>query len=178
LYTLFTTLHKSARDEVLAGDSSPSQALQDNIINIFEEEINLLHLSEKKSSKIVRGDADQPEEDREEDEDEDEEEMGDIRDLPPEARGAIHEKRVIELGAKMVLAILGGALPKSFSQTLLLHKGKAGQSFDKLLLELGVENKPTERVVEPKPALAAAAEVPVISEEQMEVEVGSQIEDS
>lgn len=92
--------------------------------------------------------------------------MGFVGDLPPEARGAIHEKRVIELGAKMVLAVLGGALPKSFSQTLLHHKGKAGQSFDKLLLELGVESKPVEKFVQPQPAAE-----PVVVEELVENEV-------
>jgi hypothetical protein len=171
LYTLFTTLPKEPRDQVLAGDSTPTQAIQDNITNVLEEEINLLHLSEKKSSKIVRG---QDDEDQEDEDDEDEE-LGDVGDLPPEARGAIHEKRVIELGAKMVLAVLGGALPKSFAQTLLHHKGKAGQSFDKLLYELGVESKPVEKAVEPKPVAAVEQVEPVVveEEEQVEVEVGS-----
>ena len=174
LYTLFTTLPKSSRDEVLAGDSQPPQLVQDNLTDVLEEEINLLHLAEKKSSKIVRGDDGQ--QDREDEEDENEnEEMGDIGDLPPEARGAIHEKRVIELGAKIVLAVLSGALPQSFAQTLLHHKGKTGQSFDKLLLELGVESKPAEKATTPGPA---AEVVPVTVSEQVEVERGSQIEDA
>jgi hypothetical protein len=173
LYTLFTTLPKDPRDQVLAGDAIPSQTVQDNITNVLEEEINLLHLSEKKASKIVRG---QDDEDQEDEDDEDEE-MGDVGDLPPEARGAIHEKRVIELGAKMVLAVLGGALPKSFAQTLLHHKGKAGQSFDKLLFELGAESKPVEKAVEkaavPKPVAMEEDEVVVEEVEQIEAEVGS-----
>jgi hypothetical protein len=41
----------------------------------------------------------------------------------------------------MVLEVLGPALLMGFSQILLQHKGKAGQSFDELILELGVENK-------------------------------------
>jgi len=101
--------------------------------------------------------------------------MGDIRDLPPEARGAIHEKRVIDLGAKMVLAILGRALPKTFAETLLHHKGKAGQSFDKLLFELGVESKPVEKAVEPKPVAPVEVE-PVIIEEQGVEQVKEQVE--
>ena len=172
LYTLFTTLPKSSCDQILAGDAQPPQATQDNITNVLEEEINLVHLAEKKSSKIFRGEEDQ--QDREDEEDDESEEMGDMGDLPPEARGAIHEKPVIELGAKMVLAVLGGALPKSFTQTLLHHKGKAGQSFDKLLLELGVETKPAEKGMVPKPA---AQVVPVTVTEPVEVEMGSQFED-
>jgi len=173
LYTLFTTLPKSSRDQVLAGDAQPPQTTQDHITNILEEEINLVHLAEKKSSKIVRGEDDQ--QDQEDEEDDESEEMEDIGDLPPEARGAVHEKRVIELGAKMVLAVLGGALPKSFTQTLLHHKGKAGQSFDKLLLELGVESKPAEKVMVPKPAADVA---PVTVAEPVEVEMALQIENS
>jgi hypothetical protein len=167
LYTLFTTLPKDPRDHVLSGDLVPAQAVQDNITNALKEEINLLHLAEKKSSKIARG-KDRDEQDEDEDEDE---EMGDVGDLPPEARGAIHEKRVIDLGAKIVLAVLGGALPKTFAQTLLHHKGKVGQSFDKLLFELGVESKPVEKVVVPKPAVVEVDPVVVEEEEQAEVEV-------
>jgi hypothetical protein len=102
--------------------------MQDSIINVLEEEINLLHLSEKKSSNIVSG------EDEHEDEDE---EMPDVAELSPERRSAIHEQRVCELAARMTLAVLGSALPKAFAQTLQRHKGKVGQSYDKIILELG-----------------------------------------
>ena len=116
--------------------------MQDTITNVLEEEINLLRLSEKKSSGIARG----------EDDEEEDEEMPDINPLSPETRGAIHERRVCELAARMTLAILGGALPKQFVQTLLLHKGKVGQSYDKIILELGVEKsgeKPVKKTAEP-----------------------------
>jgi hypothetical protein len=100
-------------------------------------------------------------------EDEEDEEMPDIADLSPETRGAIHERRVCELAARITLAILGGALPKSFTQTLQRHKGKVGQSYDKIILELGVD-KPAEKAVAKKSA-------PVVVEEA--VEVASPIEE-
>jgi hypothetical protein len=113
--------------------------MQDIITNVLEEEINLLRLSEKKSSSIARG---------EDDDDDEDEEMPDTDALSPETRGAIHERRVCELAARMTLAVLGGTLPKQFIQTLLLHKGKVGQSYDKIILELVVE-KPAKKIAEP-----------------------------
>jgi len=69
--------------------------------------------------------------------------MPDVADLFPETRGAIHERRLCDLAARMTLAILGGALPKTFTQTLQKHKGKVGQSYDKIILELGtIPEKP------------------------------------
>ena len=155
---MFTTIEKSTRDDLLAGDDQISTAAQDIITNVLEEEINLLHQTEKKSSNIVRG---------EEDEEDEDEEMPDVADLSPETRSAIHERRVCELAARMTLAILSGALPKSFAQTLQRHKGKVGQSYDKIILELGVD-KPME-----KPAVKKSD--PVVVEEA--VEVASQIEE-
>lgn len=123
--------------------------LQDTITNILEEEINLLHSSDKKSSNIVRGDAD-----ADEDQEEEDEEMPDVANLPPETRAAIHERRICELAARMTLAVLGGVVPKSVAQTLLRHKGKVGQSYDKVIIELGATGeKPAVKVaktVEPE----------------------------
>ena len=104
--------------------------MQDNITNVFEEEINLLHLAEKGASRISNGD-----------DDEDEEEMDDVASLSPATRGAIHEKRVCDLAARMTLAVMSGVLPQSFVQTLQRHKGKLGQSYDKIILELGAEKR-------------------------------------
>jgi hypothetical protein len=109
-----------------------SVEMQDSIINVLEEEINLFHLSEKKSSNIISG---------EDDRDDEDEEMPDVADLSPEQRSAIHERRICEIAARMTLAILGGALPKTFAQTLQRHKGKVGQSYDKIILELGTPGK-------------------------------------
>lgn len=103
----------------------------------------------------------------EEDEEDEDEEMPDVANLSPETRGAIHERRVCELAAKMTLAVLGGTLPKSFTQTLQRHKGKVGQSYDKIILELGVD-KPVEKAV-------AKKSDPVVVEEA--VEVASQMEE-
>jgi hypothetical protein len=122
-----------------------SENARDIITNVLEDEINLLHLAEKKSSNIAR----------EEDDDEDEE-MPDVGDLSPETRGAIHEKRICDLAARIVLAVLGGSLPKSFAQTLQRHKGKVGPSYDKIVIELGVE-KPV--VKKAAPVTAAAEEI-------------------
>jgi hypothetical protein len=165
LYTLFTTINKPTRDDLLAGDEQPSTQVQDDITNVLEEEINLIHLSEKKSSKIARG------EDDEDEGEEEDEEMPDVADLSPETRGAIHERRVCELAARMTLAVLGGTLPKTFSQTLLRHKGKVGQSYDKIILELGVE-KPVEKSV------AKKVEPAVVMEVEENVEVVSPMEDA
>jgi hypothetical protein len=143
LYTIFTTIEESLRNDILQGETQLlSTKLQDTITNILEEEINLLHSNEKKSSKIVRRD-----DDDDEDEDDDEE-LPDVANLPPETRGAIHERRICELAARMTLAVLGGVVPKTFVQTLLRHKGKVGQSYDKVIVELGVVvEKPVVKVV-------------------------------
>jgi hypothetical protein len=130
LYTLFTTIDDSIQDNLLTSDEYQiSSDLQLLITDVLEEEIHVLHLSEKKRTAIARGD----DEDGEEEHDE---EFPDA-DLSPEARSALHEKRVCELAARMTLAILGGALPKSFAQNLQQHKGKVGSSYDKVILELG-----------------------------------------
>jgi hypothetical protein len=121
-----------------------SENAQDSITNILEDEINLLHLAEKKSSNIAG----------EEDEDQDEE-MSDIGDFSPETRGAIHEKRICDLAARIVLAVLGGSLPKSFAQTLQRHKSKIGPSYDKIIIELGVEKPAVKKTA---PVASAAAE--------------------
>jgi len=63
--------------------------------------------------------------------------MQDEAALSAETRGAIHEKRVCDIAARITLAILGGALPKSFTETLQKYKGKVGPSYDKIILELG-----------------------------------------
>jgi hypothetical protein len=63
--------------------------------------------------------------------------MQDEAALSAETRGAIHEKRVCDIAARITLAILGGALPKSFAETLQKYKGKVGPSYDKIILELG-----------------------------------------
>jgi hypothetical protein len=67
----------------------------------------------------------------------------------------------------MTLAILSGALPKSFVQTLQRHKGKVGQSYDKIILELGVDKSMEKAAVKKSD--------PVVVEEA--VDVASQIED-
>jgi len=160
LHTLFTTIDESTRDSLLTiDDYQLSSDLQNLITDVLEEEIHLLHLSEKKKSNIEHGE-------NEEDEDE---EMPDA-DLSPEARSALHEKRVCDLAARMTLAVLGGALPKSFAQNLQQHKGKVGQSYDKVILELGV--------VPEKPAPAKKPEI--VQEPVMEdmVEVAPEMGDS
>src|SRR5271170_6978613 len=86
LYTIFTTVEQSLRNDILQGETQLSTKLQDSITNVLEEEINLLHSSEKKASNIVRGDNDDDEQEEEEDE-----EMADVANLHPETRGAIHE---------------------------------------------------------------------------------------
>ena len=66
----------------------------------------------------------------------------------------------------MTLAVLGHALPKSFAQTLQIHKGKVGQSYDKIILELGLPSeKPPVKKVDP-----------VVVEEA--AEVGSEMDES
>lgn len=167
LFTIFTTVEQSLRNDILQGETRLSMKLQDVITNILEEEINLLHSSEKKSSNIVRGDND-----AEEDEDE---EMPDVANLPPETRGAIHERRICELAARVTLAVLGGVVPKTVAQTLLLHKGKVGQSYDKVIVELGtVVEKPVVKVtktVEPEVVVEDA----VVGDG---IEVASQMDDA
>jgi len=148
---------------LLVGDSQLSATSQDRITNVLEDEVNLLHLSEKKSSNIVHGEG-------EEEADEDEE-LPDVADLSPEARGAIHEKRICDLAARMTLAVLGNALPKSFAQTLHRYKGKLGQSYDKIILELGgMVEKPVVKKADP-----VAAE-PVVTGDV--IEVASEMDDS
>ena len=92
--------------------------------------------------------------------------MPDVADLSPEARGAIHEKRICELAARITLAVLGGVVPRSFSKTLQRHKGKIGQSYDKIMLELGDVEIPMER---------KSVDHMVMDEE---IEILSQIEDA
>jgi hypothetical protein len=97
--------------------------------------------------------------------------MLDVADLSPETRGAIHERRVCDLAGKIVLAILGGALPKTFTPLLQKFKGKVGQSYDKIILELGA--------VAEKPAVAKKAVMPIVEKEaQEEIEVGSEMDDA
>ena len=101
-------------------------------------------------------------------EDEEDEELPDVADLSPEARGIIHEKRICELAAKMTLAILGDMLPRTFAQTLQRHKGKLGQSYDKIILELGsLVEKPAVKKLEP-----------VVEQPEDAVEVGFTMDDS
>ena len=165
LYTIFTTVEQSLRNNILQGETQLSTKLQDTITNVLEEEINLLHSSEKKASNIVRGDNDDDEQEEEEDE-----EMADVANLPPETRGAIHERRICELAARMTLAVLGGVVPKTFAQTLLRHKGKVGQSYDRVIVELGVVvEKPVVKVAKP-------AETEVITDVVEDVVVGDAIE--
>jgi uncharacterized membrane protein YsdA (DUF1294 family) len=165
LYTIFTTVEQSLRNDILQGETQLSTKLQDTITNVLEEEINLLHSSEKKASNIVRGDNDDDEQEEEEDE-----EMADVANLPPETRGAIHERRICELAARMTLAVLGGVVPKTFAQTLLRHKGKVGQSYDRVIVELGVVvEKPVVKVAKP-------AETEVITDVVEDVVVGDAIE--
>lgn len=57
--------------------------------------------------------------------------------MSPETRSAIHEKRVCDVAARITLAILGGALERAVAERLVKVKGKVGQSFDKIILELG-----------------------------------------
>jgi uncharacterized membrane protein YsdA (DUF1294 family) len=164
LYTIFTTVEQSLRNDILQGETQLSTKLQDTITNVLEEEINLLHSSEKKASNIVRGDDD------DEQEEEEDEEMADVANLPPETRGAIHERRICELAARMTLAVLGGVVPKTFAQTLLRHKGKVGQSYDRVIVELGVVvEKPVVKVAKP-------AETEVITDVVEDVVVGDAIE--
>jgi hypothetical protein len=137
----------SVRNEHLVhSDYKLSQEEQNSIVDVLEEEVDLLHHSEKKSSNIVRGD----------DEEEDEDEMHDDETLSPETRSAIHERRVCDLAARMTLAILGGALPKQTALTLQRHKGKVGQSYDKIILEL--TPAPEKPVKKPAPAPARLVE--------------------
>ena len=166
LYTIFTTVEPSLRNSILQGQTQLSTKLQDTITNVLEEEINLLHSSEKKASDIVRGDHD----DDDEQEEEEDEEMADVANLPPETRGAIHERRICELAARMTLAVLGGVVPKTFAQTLLRHKGKVGQSYDRVIVELGVVvEKPVVKVAKP-------AETEVITDVVEDVVGGDAIE--
>src|SRR5271155_4074875 len=175
LYTIFTTVKQSLRNDILQGETQLSTKLQDTITNVLEEEINLLHSSEKKASNIVRGDND----DDDEQEEEEDEEMADVANLPPETRGAIHERRICELAERMTLAVLGGVVPKTFAQTLLRHKGKVGQSYDRVIVELGVV------VEKPVVKVAKRAETEEVIPDVVEdvvagdaIEVASQMDDA
>ena len=169
LYTIFTAVEETVRKEILQGETQLSTKLQDTITNVLEEEINLLHSSDKKSSNIVRG------ENEEEPEDEDEG-MLDVDNLSPETRGAIHERRVCELAARMTLAILGGALPKTFSQGLLRHKAKVGQSYDRIIVELGaVVEKTAVKVAKTAEVVPDAGENLVMEDA---IEVASPMDDA
>lgn len=101
--------------------------------------------------------------------------MPDVADLSPETRGAIHERRVCDLAGKMVLAILGGALPKTFTPILHNVKGKVGQSYDKIVLELGAV--PEQKVAAVKKAPTPASHV-VEREILEQIEVGSEMDDA
>lgn len=57
--------------------------------------------------------------------------------MSPETRSAIHEKRVCDVAARITLAILGGALERGVAERLVRVKGRVGQSFDRIILELG-----------------------------------------
>ena len=97
--------------------------------------------------------------------------MPDVADLSPETRGAIHERRVCDLAGKIVLAVLGGALPKTFTPLLQKYKGKLGQSYDKVILELGA--------VAEKPVVAKKAATPIVERDVLEeIEVGSEMDDA
>jgi hypothetical protein len=126
------------------------QNARDNIINVLDEEIHLLRLAEKKPSNISR----------DEDEDDDEE-TADVVDLSPETRGAIHERRICDLAARMVLAILGGSLPKTFADILGKYKSKVGQSYEKIILELGMEKPVVKKVKAVPAAVVEDAEDPI-----------------
>ena len=110
---------------MLSDEYQLSPDLENEITEVLEEEVRLVHVNEEKSKNIVH------------DDEEDDDEVSDDRTLSPETRGAIHERRVCELAARMTLAVIGGALAESFAQTLLRYKGKVGQSYDKVILELG-----------------------------------------
>ena len=169
LYTLFTTIDESTRIEHLDNeDWQIPQPARDNITDVLEQEIRLLHRSEK-SSIIVRGEDD--------DDDQEDEEMEDEDVLSSETRGAIHEKRVCDIAARMTLAILGGALPKQFAETLQKYKGKVGQSYDKIILELGPipeKAKPKAKPVEN--AIVVEEEDPIEDVVEDAIEVGSEME--
>jgi len=175
LYTIFTTVKQSLRNDILQGETQLSTKLQDTITNVLEEEINLLHSSEKKASNIVRGDND----DDDEQEEEEDEKMPDVANLPPETRGAIHERRICELAARMTLPVLGGVVPKTFAQTLLRDKGKVGQSYDRVIVELGVVmEKPVVKVAKP---VETEEVIPDVVEDVVAgdaVEVASQMDDA
>jgi len=160
LYTICT----SAESDLSSFDTKIPMDVQDLIINLLEEEINLLHSTSKKAPKVPNGDTQEDGEDDEDEEDEDEE----MRDIPPETREAIHEKRLCEIAARVVLAILAGSLPKPFAEQLLKHKGRVGQSYDRILLELGISEpknvtkKSEKKVIEHKE--------PVVEEEERVME--------
>src|SRR5271168_4216987 len=111
LYTICT----SAEGDLSNFETKIPMDVQDLIINLLEEEINLLRSTSKKTSKVPNGDTQDDEEEDEEDEDEE------MSDVPPETREAIHEKRVCEIAARVVLAILAASLPKTFAEQLLKH---------------------------------------------------------
>lgn len=101
--------------------------------------------------------------------------MPDVADLSPETRGAIHERRVCDIAGKIVLAILGGALPKTFIPILQKFKGKVGQSYDKIILELGAV--PEQKALVAKKAATPAS--PVVERGVLdEIEVGSEMDES
>jgi hypothetical protein len=103
--------------------------------------------------------------------------MLDVGDLSPETRVAIHEKRICDLAARMTLAVLGGSLPKTFTQTLLQYKGKVGQSYDKIILELGME-KPVVKKVAPVAVVEDEEDIVVEAVIHDEIEVESEMGDT
>jgi hypothetical protein len=79
----------------------------------------------------------------------------------------------------MTLAVLGGSLPKAFAQTLQEHKGKVGQSYDKIIIELGVD-KPVAKKAAPAVQETAVEGVIVVQDEVVEdpIDVGSEMDDA
>ena len=170
LYTLFTTIDESTRIEHLDNeDWQIPQYARENITDVLEQEIRLLHRSEK-SSTIIRADND-------DDEEEEDQEMEDEGVFSNETRGAIHEKRVCDIAARMTLAILGGALPKQFAETLYKYKGKVGQSYDKIILELGpIPDKAKPKAKPMENAVVVEDEDPIEDIVEDAIEVGSEME--
>jgi len=103
--------------------------------------------------------------------------------LSPETRSAIHEKRACDVAARITLAILGGALERGVAERLVKVKGKVGQSFDKIILELGTvaekEKEKAKKAVVVSEAIVVEDGIEDPIEEGMEEvreEVGSEME--
>jgi len=157
LYTVFMSTDDSVRASLLGVDDKFSAEKLATIANIFNDEITSLHRSGKKSSNIARGGDDEQEHQGGD--------MDEADELTPEFRRVIHERQVCGLAARLILAIIAGAIPKSFSELLRKHKGELGQSYDKLILELGIVEKSAEQrpakgaeLIEPLEAIEVLSE--------------------